>query len=60
MKSDMYSLGCIIYELFHLSKYYNDILFMKKINQELNIMQHPKYYQMVNIMKNQIYGHQDV
>ena len=23
-KSDMYSLGCIIYELFHLSKYYDD------------------------------------
>ena len=23
-KSDMYSLGCIIYELFHLNKYYND------------------------------------
>ena len=28
-KSDMYSLGCIIYELFHLSKYYDD----KEYNQ---------------------------
>ena len=25
-KSDMYSLGCIIYELFNLRKYYNDNL----------------------------------
>ena len=23
-KTDMYSLGCIIYELFHLNKYYDD------------------------------------
>ena len=29
LKSDMYSLGCIIYELFNLSKYYDD----KELNQ---------------------------
>ena len=28
----MYSLGCIIYELFNLSKYYDDI-FMKEIKK---------------------------
>ena len=31
-KADMYSLGCIIYELFNLSIYYNDI-FDKKIKK---------------------------
>ena len=31
-KSDMYSLGYIIYELFNLSKYYDDI-FMKEENK---------------------------
>ena len=36
-KSDMYSLGCIIYELFNLSRYYNDNLIheIKKIDKNI-------------------------
>ena len=36
-KSDMYSLGCIIYELFHLSKYFEDNLIheVKKIDSNI-------------------------
>ena len=36
-KSDMYSLGCIIYELFNLRKYYNDNLMneIKKIDSNI-------------------------
>ena len=46
-KSDMYSLGCIIYELFHLSKYYDDI-FMKKIKKiDFNIY-NKKWQEIIN------------
>ena len=36
-KADMFSLGCVIYELFHLSVYYNDKLgkTIKKIDKEI-------------------------
>ena len=37
LKSDMYSLGCIIYELFNLSKYYRDKEYgeIKKIDSNI-------------------------
>ena len=37
-KSDMYSLGCIIYELFNLSKYYND-----RDDEDIKIIDSKKY-----------------
>ena len=37
-KTDMYSFGCIIYELFHLSKYYDD-----KDDEEVKIIDYNIY-----------------
>ena len=37
-KSDMYSLGCVIYELFHLRKYYND-----REHNEIKTIDYKKY-----------------
>ena len=45
-KSDMYSLGCVIYELFTLQKYYTDKMFdnVKKINEEYD----PKWQEIID------------
>ena len=46
-KSDMYSLGCVIYELFTLEKYYTDKYFndnVKKINEEYD----PKWQEIID------------
>jgi len=46
-KADMYSLGCIIYELFNLSKYYDD----KEFNQIKNIddnIYNKKWQEIIN------------
>ena len=46
-KSDMYSLGCVIYELFTLEKYYTDKYFndnVKKINEEYE----PKWQEIID------------
>ena len=37
LKSDMYSLGCIIYELFNLSKYFEDNLIYEVKKVDLNL-----------------------
>ena len=61
-KADMFSLGCVIYELFHLSVYYNDKLYktIKKIDKEIynykwqeiiNSLLQPKYNQRMSIDK---------
>ena len=63
-KSDMYSLGCIIYELFNLRIYHNDILSdniktidSKKYNNKwqeiINSLLEPDYNKRMNI--NQVY-----
>ena len=61
-KADMFSLGCVIYELFHLSVYYNDKLgkTIKKIDKEIynykwqeiiNSLLQPNYNQRMSIDK---------
>ena len=46
-KTDMYSLGCIIYELFHLSKYYDDI-FDKEVNKIDDNIYNKKLQEIIN------------
>jgi len=41
-KADMYSLGCIIYELFNLSKYYDDIFMDEKKKIDSNFIKNGK------------------
>ena len=45
-KSDMYSLGCVIYELFNLEKYFTDKMMdrVKKINEEYE----PKWQEIID------------
>ena len=61
-KADMFSLGCVIYELFHLSVYYNDKFCktIKKIDKEIynykwqeiiNSLLQPNYNQRMSIDK---------
>ena len=61
-KADMFSLGCVIYELFHLRVYYNDKLFktIKTIDKEIynykwqeiiNSLLQPNYNQRMSIDK---------
>ena len=63
-KTDMYSLGCIIYELFHLSKYYDDKdyeevkkidsnIYDKKWQEIINSLLQTDYKKRMNI--NQVY-----
>ena len=46
-KSDMYSLGCIIYELFNLSKYYDDRAYNKIKKLDFNIYNY-KWQEIIN------------
>ena len=46
-KSDMYSLGCIIYELFHLSTYYDD-KFDNEIKKIDNNIYNSKWQEIIN------------
>ena len=63
-KTDMYSLGCIIYELFHLSKYYDDKedeevkkidynIYNKKWQEIINSLLQKDYNKRMNI--NEVY-----
>ena len=54
-KSDMYSLGCIIYELFNLRKYFNDIL-MKDIKTIDTNMYNNRWQEIIDSLLNQDYN----
>ena len=46
-KSDIYSLGCIIYELFNLSKYYDDFFIQEIKKIDYNIY-NKKWQEIIN------------
>ena len=54
-KSDMYSLGCIIYEILNLRKYYNDI-FGKEIKKIDSNIYDNKWQEIINSLSNKIYN----
>ena len=51
----MYSLGCIIYEILNLRKYYNDI-FGKEIKKIDSNIYDNKWQEIINSLPNKIYN----
>ena len=54
-KIDIYSLGCVIYELFTLSEYYIDTKIEEKVGKINKEIYNPKWQELINLLLNDDY-----